>query len=61
MKKLIGLVLIAIAIAAVISYLSRDRIQEKIAEKRAETNGHGDADELLREEESVAPAVAEPF
>jgi len=61
MKKVFGLALVVGAIAALAGYMNRERIQEKIEEKRAEEPDLPASEELLREEEIAAPAVAEPF
>lgn len=58
MKKIIGLVVIVLAVAAVLSYLSRDRIQEEIEERTGHRfDGHREEEAMPREGAFASSAV----
>ena len=61
MKKIVGLILIAVAVCAIASLLFRSRRRGESEEHSGDvTESVADQDELLREEGVAAPAVSEP-
>lgn len=61
MKKLVGLILIAVAVCAIAGLLARSRRTDESEEQAVEATGTvADEGVLMPEEDVPAPAVSEP-